>query len=46
MTIAKVDIKDDKDKIAKVGFWWKTFVWFRKKGFNQIVIKFLEIEKY
>ena len=26
MTIAKVDIKDDKDKIAKArGFWWKTF---------------------
>ncbi len=46
MTIAKVDIKDDKDKIAKVeGFGGKLLSGLEKKGFNQIVIKFLEIEK-
>ena len=46
MTIAKVDIKDDKDKIAKVeGFGGKTLSGLEKKGFNQIVIKLLEIEK-
>ena len=32
MTIAKVDVKDEKDKIAKVeSFWWKTLSSFRKK---------------
>ena len=46
MTIAKVDVKDDKDKIAKVeAFGGKLLSGLEKKGFNQIVIKFLEIEK-
>ena len=45
MTIAKVDVKDEKDKIAKLeAFGGKLLSSFEKKGFNQIVIKFLEIE--
>ncbi len=46
MTIAKVDVKDEKDKIAKLeAFGGKLLSSFEKKGFNQIVIKFLEIEE-